>query len=113
MKFHERFGFAVGSEEARRRFVARAHNLVLGEFVRGLEYRFRVERSIVSALGEHYQSGPIDRYTNLDFLKTLEALEGLRAFFDSSPPMCERVDKLVQKLLNDSEVDLEVRWENG
>ena len=114
MKFIDRFSININLEEARRRFVNRVYNIVFYEFYLDLQERerYKIHREIVTALGDKY-----DFYKKLttqisdDFYRNLLALETLYKSVDSYDK--NKVNSLVVKVLDESEIDLGVRWENG
>ncbi len=60
-KFHQRFNIEVGIDEARRRFVNRAHSLVFESFFYqkyDRDDRETLKRLVVAALGDRYNDGP-------------------------------------------------------
>lgn len=112
-KFHVRFGIKVDIEEARKNFVNRADNLVFHSLFLKLPVHlwedFRNE--IATDLGERYgYETPIDQYVRGDFHRTLQALE---AFYRGFPRNKKDVEAVISRLLNDAEVDLGIRWEDG
>src|SRR6266850_4644943 len=123
MNFPERFNIDVDLEEAKRRFVNRAYNLVIDKFVWEFNSPVRRElmREVITAIGEKYDS---DSYLDLkqhvtsqlgeDFLMILQALEAL---YSTIPSLYIHVrpqlEALIRRLLDESEVDLGIRWENG
>ena len=111
-KFHERFDIDVGLEEARRRFVNRAFNLILESFIfqNGLDSRM-ITREIVTALGESYfWNRELRKDIKDDYYKTLQAVE---ACYHAIPHHRRReLVPLIDRLLKESEVDLGIRWED-
>ena len=82
-EFHQRFDLEVGAEEAKRRFVNRVLNYI-GESVsdRPSSKAQHLMKEIAYTLGERrfYILSPhevLDRYLQGDFLRSLQALEGL------------------------------------
>ena len=111
--FHERFDIGMDLDTARERFINRAMNEIIntlpGEHPT-LDY-FDVTRQVVSALGELYRIQTcLDEYVEGDFLGVLRAIE---AFWTGAPHMRGRLDKVVLNILEQSELDLGVRWDNG
>lgn len=114
MKFIERFNIDIGQEEAKRRFVNRAYNRVFSNFFYGISesIRYQIHREIVSALGDKYSYHKnLSDHVGDDFYRNLLALE---TFFKSASGYDRSgVDKLIKQLLEESEIDLGVSWENG
>jgi len=111
-KFHQRFNIQIPIEEAQRRFVNRAHNHMESLFNRlGLSSnRFDRESAVCSKLGIRYvYMKPLHVLVGEDFEQNLHALESLYLQDDLGP----WADKVVKEILNDSEVDLGIRWEKG
>jgi uncharacterized protein (UPF0332 family) len=114
LKFIERFNIDIGQEEAKRRLVNRAYNRVFYNFFYDIpeNTRYQIHREIVSALGDKYSyHKTLSGHVEDDFYRSLLALE---TFFKSASSYYRSgVDKLVKQLLEESEIDLGVRWENG
>lgn len=105
-KFHERFGIKIDSEEAKRRFVNRAFNIVLEDVSDDLI------KEIAIAFGQKYDYGQdIDDIINEDFLNTVQALEVIYNALDGYER--SEAEELIQKIIKESEFDLGIRWENG
>ncbi len=115
-KFHERFSLEVGQEEARRRFVNRAHNYIVFGLLPSLQ-QFRghravgeVERFVCSKLGERWSgSGCLSSVLGDNFNEHIRALESLYEY----PETRQRTSSAVEEILADSEVDLGIRWHDG
>ena len=122
-KFHIRFGIEVGEEEARRRFVNRSINDIFGNFFNKLYNNFEIQRRILTRLGEINlpNRSTLYKYLMDDFFKHLQAIEALydSLYGDHHQSIINyssdkrRLDQIVHNLLELSEVDLGVRWENG
>ncbi len=115
-KFHERFGIGLGVEEAKRRFVNRVLNFVLGTVIRedsetdiyGEEGK--VEPYLCTKLGERYAGvGCLERIIGDDLTKCLVALEALHAHRDWSTTTKSEI----KNILTSAEVDIGIRWKNG
>jgi hypothetical protein len=113
-KFHERFDIEVGLDEARRRFVNRAHDLAYRDFWskhRDSGVMAHAWKAVAFALGDEWK-GRLDQQVGRDFFRNVQALEALyRSFTDET--MRKDLEDLIQRLLDESEVDLGIRWENG
>lgn len=124
-QFTDRFNIDVGLSEARKRFVNRANNLVFTDFYNGLDQdlRYHIHLEIASALGERYvELQPLPELIGDDFLRNLQALETFySACVQPKMPLGSlemfskmfEVDSLIPRLMNDSEIDLEIKWING
>jgi hypothetical protein len=118
-KFHERFNIEVGLNEARRRFVNRALNLVFLSFLYEFSNTDEIVLEIATVLGETYEDSDFDslkEYIDDDFHKTLLAIEAL---FSAISPLNipshtgEALVKIIDRIINESEVDLGIRWQDG
>ena len=115
-KFHQRFNFEIRLEEAENRFVNRIHNDVFNWLLNNIaevyspERRHEVERFVCSKLGIIYQrSVPLTVTVGRDLYRNLQAIEALYKHESAS----EEVGMLVKRALNDSEIDLGIRWSQG
>lgn len=114
MKFINRFNIEVGQDEARKRFVNRAYNRIFHKFFYDLHQneRYRIHLEIVSALGDKYlYHTNLEHHIGYDFHRNLLALETLYQsldYYDRDP-----CDLLIKLLMQESEVDLGIRWTNG
>lgn len=114
MKFTERFAIDVDSEEARRRFVSRVYNRAYLDFFLDLRdnERYRIHKEIISALGDRYQFRKnLSDQIGDDYHRNLQALEVL--YNSVVGYYRDKANNLIISLLEESEVDLGVRWENG
>lgn len=121
-RFHERFEIEVGIDEAKRRFVNRAKNSlrtkgpVAEYWAIGAPARTRVTFAIANAVGEElvdytlFQNA-LDRYVGHDLYRCLQAIE---ACWHTMPSWDrDKLGAIVETLLQECEVDLGIRWENG
>jgi len=115
MKFHERFEIPIDYEQAKKRFVHRAYNLIFSEFYLILIGFYRgynqILRAIAYKLGDSHTKNDIEKYVGEDFLLCLQTIEALYEFVNDGFKM--DLHNLVLRILQDSELDLGVRWENG
>ena len=77
-KFHQRFKINVGLEEAQRRFVNRAHNLVWEAYLYEIPNFVRkdAELHIITALGDRYDPHrSFSKQIGNDYFRNLHALE--------------------------------------
>lgn len=115
-KFHIRFGIEVGEEEARRRFVNRSTNDIFFSFFYNLYDHDKVKRYVLSLLGESvWMHNSLMDYLKDDFFRHLQAIEALYSSLDQPPyyGKPKELEWVVLTLLELSEVDLGIRWENG
>jgi hypothetical protein len=75
------------------------------------EFYPRVMKAIAYELGEEPQE-TIERLTKKDFQSTLQAIEVLRKALGNSG-FVRDLDKMVEALLQKSEIDLGIRWSDG
>ncbi len=115
-KFHERFGLDLGENEAKRRFVNRVLNFLIHDIHivacqrYGIDGWIFLERHICSKLGEQWRSqGCVSSVVNNDFEKSLQAIEALYAH----PSFVDLANEGITSILQDAEIDIGVRWENG
>jgi hypothetical protein len=111
-KFEERFGLVVGLDEARERFVNRAHLLI---FTRFLSLFASVEQRYVDAvvvgLGRQprFNAPSLREIVGRDFYDNLKAIE----YIYQTTPHKGNLEQIVARILRESEIDLGIRWENG
>ena len=136
--FNERFGIPVDIDQEREKFIARVSNEIFdalpggqmfykGRIIQGEveDYHTRV-RPIVSFLGKQYQpSGSIHAKTKLtsyidieDFLEVLKTIEAIYATehlweYDTGGKRQGAVEKKVNSILAQSELDIGIRWQDG
>lgn len=116
-KFHERFEIYVDAEDTKAKFVARIRNRVFDTFClnSGLQY-WDLLPPVADRLGIEYDSritsdAPIADYTGKDFHKTLQAVEAL--YETVSEKKKDELAQLIRTTLDDAELDLGIRWEDG
>jgi hypothetical protein len=109
-RFHERFNLELDLNEARRRFVNRAHNALLST-LKTLQNRgiaSEVERFICSKLGERWNGwGCLSSIIGDDFFVHVRALEALYAH----PGGRDLANASIHQIMKDTEVDIGLRWE--
>jgi len=111
-KFEERFGLDVQIDEARKRFVHRAQYLILSKYVpNSVQGEFAYTEEIIVGLGrpQEYFDLRLPRIVGPDFYDNLKAIEYVRRMAHDPTAL----DAIVTFVLNESEIDLGVRWENG
>jgi len=123
-KFHNRFDIEVGIEEARRRFVNRAYNFLLESMLVSRDSRYNLPhkddlmRMIANQLGERfsesilYTHGVLDKYLRADFHRVLQALESIWRG-SAGTGLQKIIDGFIGRALQETEVDLGIRWEGG
>jgi len=114
MKFKDRFDIEVGQDEARKRFVNRLYNKIIFIFFNTMEpgKKLLTHLEVVSALGDKYINGAkLSHQIGNDFYRNLLALETFYRCIDDSNQKI--LDILIQSLINESEVDLSIRWKKG
>jgi hypothetical protein len=119
MDFHRRFNIYVAWEEAERRFINRAVNVLIDKYL----YRKFDDAEIEEAtrlyayrLGETFRPIWIGDYLQNDFHRCLILIEVLytaASVHQNRDSLIEELNKWVSNLLISSEVDLGIRWENG
>lgn len=115
-KFHIRFGIEVGEEEARHRFVNRSTNEIFSSFYYNLPDHHKSKRYILTRLGESdWINIDLKAHLRDDFFRHLQAIEALYASLDPSKNYYDRkrLESSIVMLLDLSELDLGIRWENG
>jgi len=111
--FHERFNIKVGLEDAQQRFINRVYNMLflpLHVFIEGEPIR----NIILTALGEKSAERRIriaDYYVGNEFYKCLHVLEIVYSCINDLQK--KKIDKVIQRLLKESEVDLGLNWDSG
>lgn len=134
-RFHERFDIALGSAEAKRRFVNRVSNDIAWNFAR---YRFTKDyvldweispetcrKDIAYALGEKlpwrdpilgtingydYFGQDFDDFIQGDFHRCLQALESMYRTLKGTW-LADDLSEVIDRLLDSSEVDLGIGWQ--
>jgi hypothetical protein len=121
--FHERFEISIPVEEAKRRFIKRANNMIFDFFhsdIQNRPYLYDLPRDIEHILnrlisyrlGENYlDMSEITEYIKDDFFKCLQALEAFYQPLNNKAQ--EDLNSMIEMILADSEVDLGIRWEAG
>ena len=114
-KFHERFEIDLGVDEAKRRFVNRVLNFLIDDIrifaceEYGLNGWGSLERHICSRLGERWSHGCLSLVVKSDFEKCLQAIEALY----THPHYADRANHGITSILQDTEIDIGIRWEKG
>lgn len=111
-RFEERFGLEVQTDEARKRFVNRAHYMIFTKYVGNYAHlEFGYLEAVIVGLGRpaNYVNLELTRIVGLEFHDNLKAIEYIHQVAQDAHDL----DQVVQFILAESEVDLGVRWENG
>jgi len=118
-KFHERFQISLPIEEAKRRFVNRAHSFLLNyncEWMSLNSIWNKVHQNVAYELGEKFDPNTplyepyLETYTRLDFRRTLQAIEEARKTIAGVGGAFQSLDAAIIAVLLQSEVDLGIRW---
>jgi hypothetical protein len=119
-KFHERFDINIGVIDAQVRFVNRAYNLIFYSFFLDFDgnQRYAIEKEVLTALGDKYHGGrSFSERVGEDFYRNLQAIEAFYNAFSLSEPYAYKyrgdLEALINRLLQESEIDLGIRWEKG
>jgi hypothetical protein len=120
--FHERFNIEIGSEEARRRFVNRAHNMIFEDFLQqfsiGDYNRIQLQKIVMNHLGLRCSEDGYDTLTDQvgrNFHANLLAIEGLYGgvLLILGKEFADQLEQIVRGLLYQAEVDLGAVWTDG
>jgi len=116
MHFHARFGIKLEMKEAKKRFMNRIDNYIFDNFfctVLDEHTRGEVLWQSANALGEPYSDlDNISDYVGRDFYKyiqTVEVIYNVMKYLN----MKEKLNNLINLILEQSEMDLGIKWENG
>lgn len=113
--FYQRFALDISLDEAKEKFVARAHNRIFEELY--LQYRklwgAEIMTSVADALGRRVDfQRSLSNQIGENFLNVLKAIEGFHAVLAShGRTWGEEVDGVIDYLLRNSEIDLGIRWQ--
>lgn len=116
--FHERFNIQLKVEQARLRFMNRVRNRIFLNFIDvEKDIKLEVYWQIANTLGEEFRRPSpsvsyFDYYVGGDFHKCLQAIEAIHAAL-STKPNIQKLNILVSIILEESEIDLGIGWENG
>lgn len=110
--FYKRFNIKMNLQEAQHRFVNRATNLFFDRleeiFIIDME---TISRIVASVLGQRYEDDDLTTYTKGEYLSTLHAIETLYQSISAGDQI--KLDKIVEALIEESEVPLSVYWKEG
>ena len=119
--FHERFDIDVGVEEAQRRFVNRAFNLVI-DFIDRNHFdgtrlssygisQFELTNHVATVMGERYEDHDLlESYVQNDFYRCIQVLEALYKALEDTE-FESSLTRTINTILDTSEIDLGIRWQ--
>ena len=115
-KFHHRFNIDLSIDETKRRFVNRAHTVIVHEVWHRLARpadltdAMAFEMFICKKLGEEFKGyGCLSSILGKDFTMHLRAVEAMHEYCDTK----DWADRAAKELLNESELDLGLQWQDG
>lgn len=116
-KFHERFDIELDIDEVKKRFMNRIDNYIFQNFFYGKLDDFTRKNvvlwQVADALGESYGNGyAIHVYVGTNFHKYLQAIEVTYNALEEKKQK-ETLHYLINLVLEKSEVDLGIKWQNG
>jgi hypothetical protein len=119
--FHVRFKINIGLEEAQRRFVNRAHNLIFEQFFLFRDHfseddLFHIKRFVLTHLGERANYTVADRsVTDLIGDNYDVVLKAIEAFYETlgNPEHKAELEAFIRGIIKGSEVDLGITWKDG
>lgn len=115
MKFHDRFDIPVDIDAAQSRFVNRVHNWIFDSTFFSLppEERPIILRCIAYELGKECNTTIVDPRVVIgrNFYDCLQAIEAI--YLSTSPETQEIISDWVVKIIEDSEIDIGIRWKEG
>lgn len=116
-KFHQRFNIKVGLDEAQARFINRAYNEIFTTLLeqlldlRGSRSLQEVRRGVCTILGVKYdENSSLVSHIGDDFHRNLHAIE---AMYRQPVVRGFGFNEIVRKILDESEIDLGIRWADG
>jgi hypothetical protein len=124
-KFHERFDIEMNLDDAKSRFINRALNRIFNDFVYKVPEWQTIISDVMTALGKYYEPSSRPRLGEFkgyfddwgaerSFMSTLEGIEKLYCVVSLvSSESSLQLSSLIQELLDMSEIDLGVSWNNG
>jgi hypothetical protein len=115
-KFHQRFNIDLGIDEAKRRFVNRAHTIIVHEVWQrlarpaDLTHAMDFDMFICKKLGEEFKGcGCLSSTLGKDFTMHVRALEAMYEYPDTK----DWADRAAKELMSESELDLGIQWQEG
>ncbi|GAH41248.1 unnamed protein product [marine sediment metagenome] len=117
LHFHARFGIGLDIKEAKKRFMNRIDNYIFNDFfynvLEGLTRRAVVLWQVANAFGISYdEHKSIRSYVGRDFYKYIQAVEVTYNALKNLRQK-ERLNNLINLILEQSEIDLGINWENS
>lgn len=114
MNFTQRFDISIDLDEAKRRFINRSHTLIFSGYYykHSTSEKSQIKLEVALALGERFSDDePLSEQIGYDFNKVLLSLE---TFYRVMYPLYhEHVDSLIKRILEESENDIGIKWDNG
>lgn len=115
MKFHLRFDIPVDIDTAQSRFVNRVHNWIFDSTFFSLQpdERAIILRCIAYELGKECNTTIVDPRVLIgrNFFDCLQAIEAF--YLTTAPDIQKIINDWIEKIVEDSEVDVGIRWEGG
>lgn len=111
--FHQRFDIPFNIDEVKKNFINRVSNRIFDDFLVGELHSYEIFREIANALGKRYKTYlSFDNYVKDDFYKCLRAVEATYNTL-ADKRYKEMLSSLVSLILEESEVDLGITWQDG
>jgi hypothetical protein len=117
--FYQRFDITTNMDEAKRKFVNRALNVLFSEILYSnsipSDDRYHIANRVASALGMRYSyNDSIDGYINNDFYNCMQAIEAFYNYVSRTRQYVgESINAAIMTILLQSELELGIKWENG
>ncbi len=111
--FYQRFALDISLDEAKQKFVARAHNRIFEELYLEHEDNWgaEIQRAVADALGKRVNfNRSLSGQIGDDFLDVLKAIEAMHIVASHAGYWNDDLNRLVAYLLLVSEIDLGIRW---
>ena len=115
-KFHQRFNIGIPLQDAMSRFVNRVHNEMFDGIFNHIARttyainRYAIERFVCSKLGVRYEAPQtLTVLVGNCFHENLRAIESMYQHTE----IRDMVEKAIEGIMSDSEVDLGIRWSQG
>lgn len=114
--FVDRFELDLGVDEAKTRFVNRVYNEILFGYIFASHFsqndQYSIGRSVATYLGDKYPNTALVNFVGTDFLRNLQAIEGIYKAVGVSS-LRRLLSDIVDNLLTTSERDLGIAWKDG
>jgi hypothetical protein len=112
--FYQRFALGISLDEAKQKFVARAHNRIFEELYLEQEETWgaEIQRAVADALGKRVNfNRSLSSQIGDDFFDALKAIEAMHIVASHAGYWNDQLNRLVTYLLLASEIDLGIRWQ--